>query len=121
MSIIGSNNNKIIPYSGFPLIMETEEYGFIYGEITDYLDDAENGCTSGDAFIQGPDGSRAGLVWDVSDKIKLKKYSKPEKEIWGVYHINFPRPIKSNKDLIYNFRKVLPLIIKEYNKVKGIT
>lgn len=59
-------------YTGFPLIPETETDGFIYGAITDFLEpDSEEGCTSGDAYVQAPDGSRAGIDWVVR---KNKKY-----------------------------------------------
>ncbi|WP_243449886.1 hypothetical protein [Neobacillus terrae] len=56
-------------YHRYPLVLETKTDGFIYGEITDHFDfDEEEGCTFGDGFVQAPNGSRAGLIWDVSEK-----------------------------------------------------
>lgn len=114
---IRKNNEQV--YSGFPLVTQTETEGFTYGAITDYLDpDSEEGCTWGDGFVQAPDGSRAGLVWEVSNKSFLKTLTKPNSKRWGIYSINFPKPIKTIDDLVYNFRLVLPGLIDKYNKVK---
>ncbi|MGD6844614.1 hypothetical protein ACQCVH_19135 [Bacillus infantis] len=68
-----------------PLILETETDGFIYGEITDHFDfDEEEGCTFGDGFVHAPNGSRAGVVWTVSDEPYLKTCIEPEDDRWGV-------------------------------------
>jgi hypothetical protein len=108
-----------IVYTGFPLISETETEGFIYGAITDFLEpDTEEGCIAGDGYIQAPDGSRAGLVWQVSDKIEVKILEKPNLSRWGVYSVNFPKPIKTKDDLVFNFREVLPLLIEKYKHIK---
>ncbi|MEI5908581.1 3-deoxy-8-phosphooctulonate synthase [Bacillus spongiae] len=104
-------------YYGFPLVKETETDGFIYGEITDYMDfDQEEGCTYGDGYVQAPDGSRAGLIWEVDEKPYLSVSIQPEEVRWGVYNVGFAKPIQSIDDLIYNFRKVLPLIKEAYQK-----
>jgi hypothetical protein len=107
---------KKIPYSNFSLIPETQIQGFTYGRITDFLDNPDKGCTSGDGFVQAPDGSRAGLIWLVSKKKNIRIYSKPDKETWGTYGVYFEKPVKNLEDLIYNFRKVLPLLIEKYKK-----
>ncbi|PAE42784.1 3-deoxy-8-phosphooctulonate synthase [Bacillus sp. 7884-1] len=107
-------------YSGFPLVMETEIDGFIYGEITDHFDfeDDEEGCTSGDGFVQAPNGTRAGIIWDVIDEPYLSICIEPEKDRWGVYNVGFVRPIKTMDDLVYNFKTIFPLIKEAYNKSK---
>src|SRR5215470_12816961 len=50
-------------YHGFVVLEDVSVEGFTFGAITDF--DAEP-CDVGDAFIVSPDGSRAGLVWEVS-------------------------------------------------------
>lgn len=106
-------------YVGFPLIPETKTNGFTYGAITNFLQpDNEKGCLFGDGFIQAPDGSRAGLVWQVSDDVHIEQISEPEKDRWGVYSINFPKPIKNLDDLVFNFKKALPLLVNKFNQVK---
>ncbi|MCM3242649.1 3-deoxy-8-phosphooctulonate synthase [Cytobacillus firmus] len=96
---------------------ETETDEFIYGEITDHFDfDEEEGGTFGDGFVQAPNGSRAGLIWAVSEKPYLKTYIEPEDDRWGVYHVGFVKPIKTTDDLIFNFKTVLPMIKEAYNE-----
>lgn len=108
-------------YGRFPLVLETETDGFIYGEITDhfYFDCAEDdGCTSGDGFVQAPDGSRAGIIWEIEKEPSLSICIEPEEDRWGVYNIGFVKPIKTMDDLIFNFRTVLPLIKEAYHNAK---
>lgn len=108
-------------YNGFPLVMETETDGFIYGEITDHFDfeyEEHNCCTSGDDYVQAPDGSRAGIIWEIVDKPYLSVCLEPESDRWGVYNVGFIKPIKTMDDLIFNFKTVLPLIKNAYNKAK---
>ncbi|MFF2755811.1 3-deoxy-8-phosphooctulonate synthase [Psychrobacillus sp. NPDC058041] len=108
-------------YSGFPLVMETETDGFIYGEITDHFNfEYEEGkfCTSGDGFVQAPDGNKAGIIWDVEDEPYLSVCIEPEEDRWGVYNVGFVKPIQTMDDLIYNFKKVLPFIKEAYYKAK---
>ncbi|MCS0791602.1 3-deoxy-8-phosphooctulonate synthase [Cytobacillus pseudoceanisediminis] len=107
-------------YAGFPLVKETEIEGFIYGEITDHFDfdEEEPGCTSGDGFVQAPDGTRAGIIWEVAEEPYLSTCIEPEKDRWGVYNVGFARPIKSMDDLVCNFKTIFPLIKKAYNNAK---
>src|SRR5207247_11194706 len=69
-------------YHGFPLVPETMTDGWCLGTITEYID--VDGCDSGDAYVVAPDGSRAGLVWDVGDG-ELTQISSPDESRWGVY------------------------------------
>ncbi|WP_409292891.1 3-deoxy-8-phosphooctulonate synthase [Peribacillus sp. SCS-37] len=106
-------------YDKSPLIMETEIDGFIYGEISDHFDfDEEEGCTFGDGFVQAPNGSRAGLIWAVSEKPYLSTCIEPEDGRWGVYNVGFVKPIKTIDDVIFNFKTVLPLIKEAYNNAE---
>lgn len=101
------------------LLFETETDGFIYGEITDHFDfDEEEGCTFGDGFVQAPDGSRAGLIWEVCEKPYLYTRIEPEDNRWGVYNVGFIKPIKTKDDLIFNFKTVLPMIKEAYIKAE---
>ncbi|MEH7298752.1 3-deoxy-8-phosphooctulonate synthase [Neobacillus drentensis] len=106
-------------YHRYPLVLETKTDGFIYGEITDHFDfDEEEGCTFGDGFVQAPNGSRAGLIWDISEKPYLNTCIEPEDDRWVVYNVGFVKPIKTMDDLIYNFKTVLPLIKEAYNNAE---
>src|SRR5262245_48377424 len=68
-------------YHGFPLIEETRTDGWVMGAISEFADPA--GCEWGDAFVQAPDGSRAGLVWEVGD-FELYEIVAPDSDRWGV-------------------------------------
>jgi hypothetical protein len=106
-------------YHRYPLILETETDGFIYGEITDHFDfDEEEGCTFGDGYVQAPNGSRAGIIWGVSEKPYLNICFEPDVKRWGVYNVGFVKPIKTMEDLIFNFKIVLPMIKEAYNKAE---
>lgn len=103
------------------LITETERDGFIYGEITDHYDfDEEEGCTFGDGFVQAPNGSRAGLIWEISEEPYLYTRMEPDTVRWGVYNVGFVKPIRTKDDLIFNFETLLPLIKEAYKKSERI-
>jgi hypothetical protein len=104
-------------YHNNPLVIETETEGFTYGEITDHFDFyEEEGCTFGDGFVQASNGTRAGIIWALSDSPYLSTCVEPEDDRWGVYNVGFAKPIKTMDDLTFNFRTVLPLIKDAYNK-----
>lgn len=112
---IKANDEQV--YSGFPLVNETETDGFVYGAITNYLDaDEPDGCLTGDGFVQAPDTSRAGLVWQVGINEEIETLIPPDDDRWGVYAVNFSLPVKTMEDLIYNFRRVLPQLKEKYQE-----
>jgi len=100
-------------YCGFPLIEETRTDGWCFGTITEFED--PDGCTSGDGYVEAPNGSRAGIVWstDVHDTLELLP---PDEDRWGVYELTFPQPVKTVEDLAYCFRYVLPELQTRYEK-----
>ena len=103
-------------YYGFPLILETETDGWIFGAITEYRD--ESGCEGGDGFVVAPDGSRAGLVWEVGIA-EMSEVCEPTPDRWGVYSVGFLRPIKTTEDLVESFRHILPALKAKYAETKG--
>ena len=92
-------------YHEFPLVIETMTEVWCLGVITEYID--PDGCSYGDAFVVAPDGSRAGLVWDVGREDVLE-ISAPDETRWGVYQVWFSRPIRTTDDLVVCFREALP-------------
>src|SRR5687768_14940685 len=52
-------------YHGFPLLERSQREGFVFGIVTD-IDEADP-PEWGDAFVVAPNGSRAGIVWQVGD------------------------------------------------------
>lgn len=57
-------------YHGFQVLSDVVVEGFTFGKITNF--EAEPSDT-GDAFVIASDDSRAGLVWEVSDKYYLQE------------------------------------------------
>ncbi|MBI5801660.1 MAG: 3-deoxy-8-phosphooctulonate synthase [Verrucomicrobia bacterium] len=100
-------------YHGFPLVPETTTDGWCLGAITEYAD--PSGCESGDAFVVAPDGSRAGLVWDVGEG-ELMVICPPDNGRWGVFQVWFPKPTRDTADLVDCFRAILPALKQAFSE-----
>jgi hypothetical protein len=94
-------------YHGFPILDDVEIDGFCLGMITDW--EAEE-ATEGDAFIVAPDGSRAGLVWDVGKEVNLRPIRPPEPGRWGVWSVTFPGPMRTRDDARVNLAVLVPIL-----------
>jgi hypothetical protein len=105
-------------YHGFSLVEETRTDGWCFGAITAF--DDPNGCEGGDGFVVAPDGSRAGIVWEVGTQ-EIEEVLPPDEGRWGVYAVWFPQVVKTVDDLVFNFRHVLPELQKKHEEVKGIS
>ena len=103
-------------YHGFPIIPETMTDGWCLGTITEYT--SKDGCGSGDAFVVAPDGSRAGLVWEVGVG-EPAEILKSDESRWGVYAVYFPKIIRTTEDLVECFRSVLPQLQRIYERVRN--
>lgn len=77
-------------YHGFQTLEDVVVDGFTLGLITAF---EEGGVTEGDAFVIAPDDSRAGLVWEFSNKQEIGEICPIVKERWGVWAVSFPFPI----------------------------
>ncbi len=102
-------------YHGFPIIEESATDGWRYGAITAF--EGAEGEDGGDGFVIAPDGSRAGVVWSLTNPT-FEEISPPEKGRWGVNGVRFPKRVTSKQDLIENFRAVLPLFKAQYERIK---
>ena len=95
-------------YHGFPLVEESRTAeGWVFGAITNFIDPA--GVTYGDAYVQAPDGSRAGLVWEVGEG-EFGEISPPTPDRWGVYAVWLPEPIRNVEDFVRVFHAQLPVL-----------
>ena len=103
-------------YHGFPVVGETMTDGWCFGAITDFSD--PDGCSGGDAFVVAPDGSRAGLIWEVGDG-PPQQVLPPDEERWGVYSVWFPKTVRNVDDLVHCFRTVLPSLQAIHAQIKG--
>ena len=94
------------PYYGFRLLPEVAVDGFVLGAITDF--EQFPGLESGDAFVQAPDGSRAGLEWRISDESYLLMMASPTAERWGVWLAGFTEPMDSLAAARINLASIKP-------------
>jgi hypothetical protein len=92
-------------YHGFQVLSDVAVDGFVFGKITDF--EAEP-CESGDAFIIAPDNSRAGLVWEVSDKYSFQEVCPADANRWGVWSVSFRLPMISRDNVRKNLESILP-------------
>ena len=108
------------PYHGFPMVEGVVIDGFKLGTVTDYRQaDCADGCTIGDAFVEAPDGKRAGLAWEVGEERGFSRILGPERNRWGVYYFSVPHAVKSQEDFRKNFIEVLPTLKQLYGEAKG--
>jgi hypothetical protein len=82
-------------YYGFVVLDDVTAEGFTLGKITDW--EAEP-CEAGDAFVIAPDGGRAGLVWEASDKPYFQEIMPGEASRWGVWGVGFRLPMNSREN-----------------------
>jgi hypothetical protein len=107
------------PYYGHPLLEETRIDGWCLGVVTDPFEpDCKGGCTIGDAFVEAPDGSRAGLVWTLDENPKFGVLRQPDCGRWGVFHFTVPKPIASMADLREVFVAMLPALKGLYQRFR---
>jgi hypothetical protein len=92
-------------YHGFVILDDVVADGFTLGKITDF----EAGpCDEGDAFVIAPDGSRAGLVWEVCDPRYFQEVRAIEISRWGVWGGGFRLPMNSRENARRNLESILP-------------
>src|SRR5262249_31968045 len=93
-------------YHGFPLLEETRTPdGWCFGTISDYA--CPEGRTCRDAFVAAPDGSRAGIVWQVGTP-GVGVVCPPDKGRWGVYGLPFAREVHDRPELVEQLQAWLP-------------
>lgn len=87
--------------------------GFTFGKITDFEVEPSH---EGDAFLVAPDNSRAGLVWEVVDKVSMSQICPLEADRWGVWAVSFPHPMNSRENVRRNLELILPTLKDKWNE-----
>jgi hypothetical protein len=100
-------------YHGLQILTDVVVERFVFGKITDF--EAER-CDYGDAFVIAPDNSRAGLIWEVSDKHYFKEVCPPDKARWGVWSVSFPLSMTVRDNVRRNLESVLPELKKRWEE-----
>lgn len=92
-------------YHGFRILSDIVVDGFTFGMITDF--EAER-CSDGDAFVVAPDNSRAGLVWQITQKHTFAEVCPLAPERWGVWEVSFPFLMSTRENVRRNLQAILP-------------
>lgn len=103
-AFVGRPNGAPV-YHGFRVLEDVTVEGFTFGAITDFETEP---CEAGDAFVVAPDGSRAGLVWEVGAARDIEQVLPLEPERWGVWAVWFPHPMRTHADARNNLATVVP-------------
>lgn len=104
-------------FDQYPLLPGAALDGFAFGTITP----PEPGRKAGGGFLQGPDGSRAGLQWELSDSPFIMRIAGPEEDTWGTYRVGFTRPVTDVVSLVENLQAVLPKLKILYARTRGVS
>ena len=91
-------------YQGFRVLEDVEVEGFTFGAITDFEAAV---CDRGDAFVIAPDGSRAGLVWEVTSNRYFEQLLPFDENRWSVWAVSFTYAMKSREDARRNLAAVM--------------
>jgi hypothetical protein len=89
--------------------------GFTLGTITDFESEPAD---DGDAFVIAPDGSRAGIAWQVYSESHFTQIIPFEKKRWGVYSVAFTHPMRNRDDARINFQRLVPLLHPKWEEWK---
>jgi hypothetical protein len=103
-------------YHGFPLLKNSECEGFIFGTITE-----PNGTQPaewGDAFVVAPNGSRAGIVWQIGHG-EPNVVCEPSEGRWGVYGFYFNGPIATEDELVRHLQSLVPALKTYYEAAEN--
>ena len=92
-------------YYGFRVLDDVRADGFTLGAITDF--EVEE-CSEGDAFVVAPDGSRAGLVWEVTESQYFQEVIPIEENRWGVWAVSFRWPMTTRENARANLASIIP-------------
>ena len=103
-------------YHGFPVLDDVEIDGFRLGMITDW---EATETDVGDAFLVAPDGSRAGLVWEVGGRFYVTECLAVTPDRWGVWNVGFTRPMRSREDAGANLADVLEVLLPAWQQWKS--
>ena len=101
-------------YHGFACLDLPAVDGWRFGEITPFI-----GEEAGDAFVIAPDGTRAGLVWEIGVG-EFQEVLPPEPLRWGVYAVWFAEPNSSAEALQRNLRALLPELVEAHKRAHGV-
>jgi hypothetical protein len=73
----------------------------------------------GDSFVVAPDGSRAGLVWEVADHFYVTECLPATADRWGVWNVGFTRRMGSREAARANLADLLAVLAPAWQQWKA--
>lgn len=83
-----------------------------------YIPVTTAGESSGSGQLEGPDGSRAGIQWELADGPYIMRLDGPGTDHWGVYRVGFTRPVRTFSDLRANLEPLMPKFQVIYSRLR---
>lgn len=109
--------SKAPVYHGFQVLADVSVDGFTFGKISDFEAEPSD---KGDAFVIAPDDSRAGIVWEVSNRQLFREICRMTDGRWGVWEVSFPYPMTSRENVRRNPEAILPRLKTEWERWRGL-
>ena len=102
-------------YHGFPILADVNVDGFTLGLISDSF-----GSPSvwGDAFVIGPDGRRAGLVWSIEGDRYFNILLPSGGARFGVFGVGTKNAPRSTETAVAFLQEILPSVRDEWEKTR---
>jgi hypothetical protein len=102
-------------YHGFSMLEGVLIDGFAFGLITDSI---AQPATHGDAFVIAPDGSRAGLVWEIAEKTYFEPMIGPDARRWGVFSVGTKHGPTTIDEARLFLAEILPSLRREWERTR---
>lgn len=90
--------------------------GFVFDVVTPL----DQGRETGAGFLQGPDGSKAGVQWELVESPYIMRLEGPVEGSWGLYRVGFTRPVGSAADVAANLEPLWPKFKVLYDRIRGV-
>jgi hypothetical protein len=102
-------------YYGFRLLEGVVLDGFALGLISDSMVEP---TTHGDAFVVAPDGSRAGLIWEIAEQKYFETTSGPDARRFGVFSVGTPHGPTTTDEATMFLAEILPAVRREWERTR---
>ena len=90
--------------------------GFVFEAVTPLDQRRETGA----GLLRGPDGSKAGLQWELAESPYIMRLGGPAEGSWGLYRVGFTRPVASAADVAANLEPLWPKFKVLYERIRGV-
>jgi hypothetical protein len=102
-------------YYGFRLLDRVLLDGFALGLITDSMVEP---TTYGDAFVVAPDGSRAGLIWEIAEQAYFETTIGPDSRRFGVFSVGTTHGPTTTDEATMFLAEILPAVRREWERTR---